>query len=345
MGRRGRPDHLARVIKFGLPRAPHFCRCCGEGVQPVLTPSWISAFLVAAALEIDWKAPPECPAPEVVHDAVSAELHGSDGATPLHATGRITKVDARYELELWVTGEGVRWHSTLADPSCGLLTDAAVLKIAAAFDRVPRPAPAPAPSVPAPPEQRATASEPGMRCRPRPRQSRPGPPCIGLLADAAGQVGPLPRLGAGFGGGLTLLWPRLRVHVEGQAWLERETSQSPPNAALRLAAGSVHACARLGMRSIEVPLCGGVEIGGMRGRGLDIPFPRSSTLVWAALVVQGGVAWSPHPRLALFARGAFLGNLLPLEFSVDGRQTVYRVPRVGGRFGLGVEVRLFSRRR
>src|SRR5690606_22694391 len=296
---------------------------CGEGVQPVLIPSWISAFLVVAALELDWQAPPECPPREAVERAVLAEVHGTRDEAPLRATGRITAVEARYTLELWVVGEGVRWHAELADPDCTLLTEAAVLKIAAAFDPVPRPTPE------APPEEpERTPPAPRLLCHPRPRRAPPGPPCIAVSVDAAGQLGPLPGFGAGFGGGLALLWPRLRVRVEGHGWLERETSQSPPNAALRLAAGGVHACARLGRRAIEIPLCGGFEVGGLRGRGVDIPSPRSTTLVWSAFVVQGGVSWAPHPRIALFARAAFLGSPTRLEFAVDGDRTVFRVPRV-----------------
>jgi len=240
-------------------------------------------------------------------------------------------------LELVVEAEGAPpQREVLSDPSCVVLAEAVALKLAAAAEQT---LDAKAVEIPMP--------EHGWSCEPRRLPAKRGDPkpCVAVRAWAAGQVGPLPGVGLGFGGGVALLWHRVRFEWEGHGWLPRQTSQPPPNAEFELFASTVSVCGRLGTAQIEVPLCGGVEVGAILGEGRDLAEPRSDRLVWAAGLVRGGIAWTPHPRVALFAQAALLANPLVLEFAVDENETIYRVPRIGGRFGGGVEVRLFVPRR
>lgn len=141
-----------------------------------------------------------------------------------------------------------------------------------------------------------------------------------------------------------MLWNRWRLHFEGHGWFERMTAGPAPRAALDLAGVAVIAEARLGVKGVEIPLGGGLEVGALRGRGVDLAVPRRDALLWVAAVARAGLAWSPHPRVALFARVSGLLNAVSLRFVVDETSTLYEVPRWGARFCAGVEVRIFGAR-
>lgn len=293
-------------------------------------------------LELEWHAPePQCPPASAFTAAVARETGDADPHAPMRVTAHVLPSATGFRLTLQIDSANGEMHRvTLEDPSCAILLEAAALKVALAVES----------SAPIAPPRVETETE-----ALKPRSALPVPcgvaagagkvPCVAVRGWAAGQLGPLPGFGPGLGGGVAVLWDRVRVEVEAHGWFERTTRPPLPRAALRLVAGSASACGRVGTAGLEVPLCGGVEVGTLLGRGVGVDVPRSDRLVWAAARLQSGFAWAPHPRIALFAQATMLINVLSMHFVVDETETVYRVPRMGGRFGAGVELRAFVPKR
>ena len=106
-------------------------------------------------------------------------------------------------------------------------------------------------------------------------------------------------------------------------------------------AGSVHGCYRAGRGAWELPLCGGVELGGQRAR-VQGPGARPATGLWAAALVTAGVAWHVHARVSvvLALQGAAHLTLPQYELgAAEQAQTLFRPQPVSGRLLVGLEWR------
>lgn len=218
------------------------------------------------------------------------------------------------------------------------------------------PDPAPAPPQPEdPPAQ--TQREPPPPDRPerpdRPRlrpgtRTREGGVRMGLRPEVGVGLGVLPGVaGVGVGGVVALLgraaW---RVEAGGHYWPTR-TAVTEPGAdqaggRLRMGTGAVRGCWSPSLRRIELPVCGGLELGGVVGRGFgDGIASQRQVELWLGVPVGLGVAWAPLRWLAIGGRIEAVIGLRRPGFHLDGVGEVYRAGAVGARATFGVEVRFF----
>jgi hypothetical protein len=161
---------------------------------------------------------------------------------------------------------------------------------------------------------------------------------VGDVGSVAGGTGGVAGGGALLGRGwrveLSALWlaPRTRV-VDADAGL---------SARVGLVAGALRGCAVPGLRRLEFPVCAGLEVGALRGRGEGegLGIPRVDALGWVAAVVGPAVAWPVTRRLALVLQVDAVVPLLRPRFEVGGFGPVHETGAAAGRAALGVEVRL-----
>ncbi|MEM7152856.1 MAG: hypothetical protein AAF799_08435 [Myxococcota bacterium] len=214
----------------------------------------------------------------------------------------------------------------------------------------PQPEPEPQPDPAAAPEPPAAEDEPprALRsCRPGPSGLRHSPrdlrPSCGALGlRVALQAGALPQVGPGIGLDASLLWPRVSIVLGASFFFDQPARLEQATALggdIRSGFGHVRACGRLGWNTLEFPLCGGVEVGALRGVGVGIDTPRDDRLGWFAAVADAGLAWSPTRRFAL---GTRVGPVVPLvrpSFEIAGLGAVFEPAPVGLRAALTAEVR------
>ncbi|MCY1059325.1 hypothetical protein [Nannocystis sp. SCPEA4] len=194
----------------------------------------------------------------------------------------------------------------------------------------------------APPEGRTSEIVPAES--PGPRRA-PG----GFLRLQGGpDVGALPRVitgAVGLAGGL--LWRRARLELQG-VYLAPRTAEAihgelRGELQVQLAAASALGCARLGRGRLEVPLCGGLELGNMRGRARGLPEARTATNLWLAVVASAGVAVRLGERWSLGAALQLVTEIVRPGFQLrdPGREVPLFTPApVTGRLLFGVELRL-----
>ena len=219
-------------------------------------------------------------------------------------------------------------------------------------------------SIPGPRDSDPLAPAPGISARPAPTEladdpppgrslhepivvpPRPARPGALLRLQGGPELGAVPGPSAAVGLAFGLLWPRWRLELQGNFVAPRAVQR--PQAELRawLLSGAVLACVRLGRAGLEFPLCGGFELGGMRGRARGPEVGQAGYGVWFAGVLGGGVAWRVRPRLAVW--GALQGLLAvrPSFQLTDPRDPVilFEPSPVSGRLLLGLELRLGDRR-
>ena len=214
-------------------------------------------------------------------------------------------------------------------------------------------APAVVPEVVAPP----AAAEPSetepidhderrRSCRPTAERAGPGrgrPSCWALAVRVVVQHGPLPRVGAGLGGDAALLWPRVRLAAGGTFFFARPArvdADDQLGGDVRLGVGRLRVCGRLGWGTLELPLCGGAELGALRGEGVGVDRPRSDRLPWLAMLADVGLGWSPRRWLATRLELGAAVPVLQQRFAIDGLGVVHEPSAVGLRAALALEWRL-----
>lgn len=207
---------------------------------------------------------------------------------------------------------------------------------ASAEGPAPTDVPVSAPWTAEPRELEAVMAEPPT---PRPRRA------IGGFVRVQGgpEIGALPRVTGAVGLAVGLLWRRARLELHGVYVAPRTAVTTHGELRVSLVAASVLGCARPGRGRVEVPLCGGLELGGMRGAARDVPDARTTTVPWLAAVAGAGVAVRLGERLSLWgALQLFVGLVQPgFEVRDPGPAVRLFVPApASGRLLFGVELRL-----
>ncbi|MCX4248091.1 hypothetical protein [Paraliomyxa miuraensis] len=101
----------------------------------------------------------------------------------------------------------------------------------------------------------------------------------------------------------------------------------------------VRACFVPGSARVVAPLCAGLEGGPLIGRGVGIDQARNPVDAWVGGLASGAVVVRVHARVALTATAEVIASLRRPAFHVGSRGTLFRVPQVGLRGLLGLELR------
>ncbi|MFZ6177472.1 hypothetical protein [Nannocystis pusilla] len=289
---------------------------------------------------------------------------------------------AHYHLDLRLTVGGHAQTRRLSARRCAALVDAAALLTALALDPTaaerstdriepelepaptepdpppePSPGPEPAPPValapeavvddpvapvqspaPAPEPAVLTADEP-LAPAPPPRKRGPG----ALLRLSAGfEVGTVPAPTAALELVAGVLWRRARLEFHGVHLVPQTEARLPNEVRVYLLGGGARGCARLARGRFEFPLCGGAELGGLRGQGRG-PGARAATGLWAAVLVSAGATWRFHRLLGLSLAAQGLVRLAAPSFDLaDTPEPVnlFTSAPASLRLLLGLELRL-----
>jgi hypothetical protein len=152
------------------------------------------------------------------------------------------------------------------------------------------------------------------------------------------EIGGLPRAGLATSVAFVVAWRFARLEVSGLYATPRVTERTGgAGAVLQLAAFGVRGCGRVLTRWIELPMCAGLEVGAVLGRGVGVDNPRRDRVLWGAAVFGPGLVVRAHPRLGIVLDGHVAVPLGRPAFVLDPYGTVWRA-RIGGRVLAGIEV-------
>jgi hypothetical protein len=305
----------------------------------------VDAALLFAALEPaqpKWTAPSECP--DATHVEVRARRLARDPTAALEGHGVVTREPAGYRLTLEIAG---RVEQHLAS-TCEVLAELAALSIAVAADpiavarvvpEVLTTAPDSAPARPGTPESESR----DQPVRPRPRARR-SPWAVVLATHGLAGIAQLPRLDAGLDLALSIERPRFAVQARG-GWLSRERTAIPgfarARADLSAADASLRACGLWQRAAITLSGCGGVELGAVVAKSLNVTKTDTSAGLWVAAFGAVGLRGWVHPRVALELGADLLVALYRPSFVLHDNTRAEVTPGVGGIRGwAGIAVRL-----
>lgn len=322
-------------------------------------------------VEFRWDAPASCP----VEAEVVAELERLLGGPLAERKGpRLTAIarvrqelGGGFDLRLWTVSDEGTLQRSLTHAQCDALARAGALIAAMAIDpsvlermseetdaaevaaeakTVEDPEPLPEPE---PPEPTPTPSEPAQPELVQPEPPRPLPEKKkerrvrgGVRLGAGLSFGDLPGVGALLRLTPALIWPRARLEFEvGYGPLRRARFDDSPDrgADLQLAVGAVRGCPLLHARKFEFPLCAGLEIGALYGRGVGYPITSAGHQLFVALHLAPGVFYAPHPRVAVGAIVEGAIHVVRPRFTVQNLGLVYHSALASVRALLAVEVR------
>jgi hypothetical protein len=303
-------------------------------------------------VDLRWSAPPECP--DVEHVRRHAERHlgraWTDVDHPEVAIDAVVERDAPHGWRLRIrvlgpTGDGER---EIVGDDCEELADAAGLVVALAVDHelasvmVPE---APAPVMESVREDAVASTERrDAVAAPRPTPSSPAPvqsrrrPRGHVRIGGAFGVGALPRATGSLAAAAGVSWPRAVIEVAVGHWFARELEAPVGRARVSLTTGAVQAGPRWRVRAFEIPLRFGIELGVLRGEGLEIESPRRPRQLWAAAVGALGFVWVARSWLALEVDVGAAVPLVRYAFTLGG-EPAFTVGSAAFRAGLALEFR------
>jgi hypothetical protein len=210
-------------------------------------------------------------------------------------------------------------------------------------------APAPTPAVPASPPPRPRAPAPIAAAEPpsEPADATAAPPARttqgtlriegGLAAGLLPEPGTTLAIAAGVRRGYVrvgahaMLWPAQR------ALHPRDRTVS---ATLRPWAVGVHGCGGPRWKTLELPVCLGLDAGAMQGEGRGA-LVRADAAVrpYLALRLGPALAWAPVPALALWLGADLSTTLLRPGFDIEALGPIHTAGWVSGRVFFAVEAR------
>lgn len=144
----------------------------------------------------------------------------------------------------------------------------------------------------------------------------------------------------------------LAVSLGGRHWrAELAGTYAPPVAGGTAAIGGLfqagavelRGCPVLRRKTIEVPLCVGLQIGAMegRGRGSGLTTTTTARSLWLAGTLGAALAWRPRGgRVAPWLQADMIVALVRPSFVTAGQVQVHQASRFGGQVLAGIEVSL-----
>ncbi len=335
--------------------------------------------MLGQPFEVDWRAPPSCPAVSVVRQSID-DLLGPE--VPSDRTLVNVRMEVRHEDTQWILDMELRTdtglaHRTIVGERCEDVLAAGALVVAIAVD----------PSVAernaertadleradmGVGESRASVPEPIASAETRTtapanqaslRRSRPvaaTPPnetassskkrqFLGWAARAAGGVGfgVLPEIGGNLQVAVTARFRWFRAELGATYWFVREASVAGPSVtsdlggAFRLWTVDARGCGVPAVSRVEFPLCAALLVGAMHARGQgELAVTRTPMSSWVGLSAGPGVMVELHPRVSLGMHVDGIVVLAKPSFSIDGVGRVCCTQSGGGQALASFELRL-----
>lgn len=326
-----------------------------------------------AGLPTRWAAPSECPDKAALRERVDALVPGLLDASALADAELQVEVEIQagpdgYATRVWMLDDGGETRREFVARDCETAVDVSALILAVMLDpvatsvsvqtREPSEAevsrepeqeqeltaePEPEPTVepePAPPVRETAPIVEVERARMTSERVRLG---FGLRVSGGGGYGSIAAAQATLAGGFALRGDRWRVELGGLWSIPRTARLDGGTGGGRFDAWAVfgRACfaPQVGRRDrIELPACGGIELGSVRGRGLEeLPVTSRASFLWVAPALGQGVWFSPIERVGI---GVELQLAVPLNrgsFAVDSIE-VQRIAPVTVRALAGIEL-------
>lgn len=309
-----------------------------------------------AEVELSWQAPEACPAEEVVLERVQGLLGRPLAAAEepaVRVTATVTETPAGLELSLRTQTEEGTGERRMSGQTCEVLVDAAALVVAMALDpslglgpEPEEPEPEPASEPPPPcvePETRPKteeSTEPEPEPEPEPPSTSDSPLAGTVRFAGVGSLGPLPTVAPGFEVVAGLLRRHARAELGLDYYFGRQIDQEGGGGAeIQLWTVTARGCWAPAVSIVELPICGGVQVGPMRGEGRGVAVPASTRLPWVAVEAGGAVVIRGLPLVDVWIGADFVAPLTRPGFSFDDRGLVHRSAVVGGEAAAGLEVR------
>lgn len=198
------------------------------------------------------------------------------------------------------------------------------------------------------------ASSPRSPAEPEPTPPVPPPPRprapeihVGLGATAGVGLSVLPAPTAAIALGAATWGRAWRAELGASYWTPIDSIPAGGTVGGRLQQWTIDArgCGLLTPGPLELPLCAGLDVGAVHGRGLGVTAPRRVTSVRLAFAAGARLLWAPTRlggRLALRLDGDVLAALVRARFRATPTAPglVYYTPPVGGQVSAGFEIRL-----
>jgi hypothetical protein len=310
----------------------------------IVVPKVLAALLLTGAI-IDWDAPEGCPDAVAVAANVERFL-GTEVPSTAEVTGsaRVARDGKGFEMTFELTSPSGRTEKQLSSAKCEVLADAFALELALALDTLAVVAALPEPPAPIevePPLEPAAVPEPAPT---RPRSRRPA---FALSVRGGASLGVVPGVGGRLQLDLALVWRLARLSLAGGYDLPkpaRATDDEDVGIDVSLGSVELRACAVPRLRTVELPICGALEGGAMRADPVGLADPQVSHRAFLAGLFGSGVGVPVHRIVVLWLTVDAVVPILRPGFEAGGFGTLYRVPPVGARALLGIEVRLSKRR-
>lgn len=250
----------------------------------------LTAALRIASAAVQWEAPPGCPDDAALESRIAALVGDATIVTP--ATAKVQQHGDRYEVELvtWIDGGSQR--RALAATSCDALADAVAVVIAVALDPI-QAAETPrivqsATEVAAIGTTTTRTSTPAAPERVR----APRSPLYFGLALAGGYGSGVAPSGHGIVHlGLALGRRAWSIELDARVWPRREFDRGDPPVQTRVTLGTVGllGCGKGVFGRVELPVCAGVELGGLRARAPELRDETARNYPWIAPRARIGV--------------------------------------------------------
>ncbi len=274
-------------------------------VLAALTATASHARAEPATPSISWFAPAACPGAERLRGAIERRLGRPLADDELQLSGVVAN-----DLDAWsvtlqlATGDRTSTR-TLTAADCSALTEATALIAAVSIDAVQAAAMleqvAPAPESPPTSDAARDVTAPVAPRAAMPDDDEPPRqrPTISLAFAGGVGIGATPAVAAAVVVQTGAWWRRGGLALGGHWLSPRTAAVAGGSVTVQLGTADLRGCGRFTRGAIDVPLCAGVELGAMRGRGSAAPSSRTRVGLWLGALASLELWGRVHRNLDL----------------------------------------------